>query len=58
VTNEDYDIDSYINKMEALVKRKLELYKNLYERVQTFKKHLREEEEIHTKVRRIDQVYY
>ncbi len=47
---EERDIDEYIERMEAVVKRKLELYRNLHDKIQTFKKHLKEEEEIHTKV--------
>ena len=58
VTSDDYDIDDYIDKMETVVKKKLDLYKNLYGRIQNFKKHLKEEEEIHSKVSKIDQIYY
>ncbi len=56
--NEEYDIDGYITKMEAVVKRKLDLYQNLYGKIQKFKKHLKEEEEIHTKVVQTNQFYY
>lgn len=58
MTSDDYDIDSYITKMEAVVKKKLDLYQNLYGRIQTFKKHLKEEEELHSKVSQIDHIYY
>jgi len=44
--------------METVVKKKLDLYQNLYGRIQKFKKHLSEEEEIHTKVIQNNQFYY
>jgi len=47
---EDRNIDEYIDKMDAVVKRKLDLYNTLHERIQTFKKHLKEEDEIHAKI--------
>ena len=55
---EEHDIDEYIGRMEGLVKRKLDLYKSLHERIQKFKKHLKEEEEIHTKVQQNNKIYY
>ena len=54
---EERDIDDYIGKMETVVKRKLELYKSLNDRIQTFKKHLKEEDEIHTKVLQANKLY-
>ena len=56
--NEEYDIDGYITKMETVVKRKLDLYQNLFGMIQKFKKHLKEEEEIHTKVAQANPLYY
>ncbi len=47
---DENDVDGYIGKMEAVVKRKMDLYHNLFDRIQTFKSHLKEEEEIHSKV--------
>eukprot|EP00358_Blepharisma_japonicum_P007109 CAMPEP_0202942106 /NCGR_PEP_ID=MMETSP1395-20130829/2275_1 /ASSEMBLY_ACC=CAM_ASM_000871 /TAXON_ID=5961 /ORGANISM="Blepharisma japonicum, Strain Stock R1072" /LENGTH=612 /DNA_ID=CAMNT_0049637997 /DNA_START=53 /DNA_END=1891 /DNA_ORIENTATION=- len=41
----DYDIDSYVQRMEILVKHKLTVYQNLYQKVMSFKAHLNEEEE-------------
>eukprot|EP00831_Metopus_contortus_P054499 TRINITY_DN458_c0_g1_i2.p1 TRINITY_DN458_c0_g1~~TRINITY_DN458_c0_g1_i2.p1 ORF type:complete len:712 (+),score=132.05 TRINITY_DN458_c0_g1_i2:218-2353(+) len=38
VGTEDHDIDDYIFKMEGLVKKKLDLYQNLYGKIQNFKK--------------------
>lgn len=52
---EEHDIDNYITKMEAVVKRKLDLYQNLYGKIQKFKKHLKEEEEIHSQVLKTNQ---
>ena len=42
----DYEIDSYVEQMEVLVKQKLKIYKHLYEKLLTFKAHLNEEEDI------------
>ena len=52
---EDYDIDEYVNKTEEIVKKKLYLYKQLSNKIQNFKKALKEEEEISMKV---DTYYY
>ena len=41
----DYDIDSYVLRMEILVKHKLAVYQQLYQKLKTFKAHLNEEEE-------------
>jgi len=35
--NVDYDIDEYVQRMEKVVKRKLELYTNLYDKIKIFK---------------------
>jgi hypothetical protein len=54
---EEHDIDQYIGKMEFVVKRKLDLYQNLYGKIQKFKKHLKEEEEIHSQVLKTSNQY-
>ncbi|CAG9331535.1 unnamed protein product [Blepharisma stoltei] len=41
----DYDIDTYVQRMEILVKHKLTVYQNLYQKLAAFKAHLNEEEE-------------
>lgn len=41
----DYDVDTYVQQMEVLIKQKLSVYQNLYEKLLTFKGHLNEEEE-------------
>lgn len=41
----DYDVDSYVQQMEILIKQKLQVYQGLYEKLLTFKAHLNEEEE-------------
>ena len=45
--NEDYDMDEYVNRMERIIKRNLEIYGDLQKRIVTFKKHMAEEEEAH-----------
>ena len=45
--NEDYDMDEYVNRMERIIKRNLEIYGDLQKRIVTFKKHMQEEEEAH-----------
>lgn len=45
------DIDEYVNSMEQIIKRNLEIYSDLQRRMEKFKKHLREEEEAHQNVR-------
>ena len=47
---EEHDVDGYVNEMEKIVLKKLELYNHLNDKLKLFKKHLREEEEIHEKV--------
>ncbi|OMJ85608.1 hypothetical protein SteCoe_13022 [Stentor coeruleus] len=41
----DYDVDSYVQQMEILIKQKLQVYQGLYEKLLVFKAHLNEEEE-------------
>jgi kinesin family member 2/24 len=41
----DYDVDQYVQQMEVLIKQKLSVYQQLYERLSLFKAHLNEEEE-------------
>eukprot|EP00358_Blepharisma_japonicum_P003976 CAMPEP_0202954760 /NCGR_PEP_ID=MMETSP1395-20130829/51112_1 /ASSEMBLY_ACC=CAM_ASM_000871 /TAXON_ID=5961 /ORGANISM="Blepharisma japonicum, Strain Stock R1072" /LENGTH=192 /DNA_ID=CAMNT_0049670561 /DNA_START=735 /DNA_END=1310 /DNA_ORIENTATION=+ len=38
----DYDIDTYVQRMEILVKHKLTVYQNLYQKLAAFKAHLNE----------------
>ena len=47
--DENYDMDDYVNRMERIVKRNLEIYGDLNNRIQNFKKHMKEEEEAHKK---------
>lgn len=49
--NEDYDMDEYVARMERIIKRNLEIYGDLQNRITTFKKHMAEEEEAHQNVR-------
>ena len=40
----DYDIDGYVDKLEAIIKKKMKLYALLGKRVDKFKKCLKEED--------------
>ena len=40
----DYDIDSYVDKLEALIKKKLKIYNLLGKKIDGFKKALKEED--------------
>ena len=53
--DDDYDIDEYVDKIDEIVRKKLHLYKSLATKIKTFRKALKEEEEISMK---IDRVYY
>ena len=50
IGNEEYDMDEYVQKMEQIIKRNLEIYGDLNNRFQKFKRHMKEEEEAHLKV--------
>ena len=52
----DYDVDSYVDKLEAVIKKKLKMYNLLSKKVDNFKKYLKEEDEIRHKVKNIN--YY
>ena len=43
----EYDIDEYVNRMEKIIRRNIEIYSDLHKRMMKFKKHLKEEEEAH-----------
>ena len=45
--NEDFDMDDYVNRMEQIVQRNLEIYGDMQRRLQQFKMHMQEEEEAH-----------
>ena len=49
--NEEYDMDEYVNRMERIIKRNRDIYGDLQQRMQRFKKHMQEEEEAHQNVR-------
>ena len=40
----DYDIDSYVDKLESVIKKKLKMYNLLSKKVENFKKYLKEED--------------
>ena len=50
IGQEDYDIDEYVDKMEHIIQRNLEIYMDLQRRMQKFRKHLQEEEAAHKEV--------
>lgn len=47
----DYDIDLYATKLESIIKKKLKMYSVLNKKLGLLKEHLKEEEEIHSKVK-------
>lgn len=49
--SEEYDMDEYVVRMEKIITRNLQIYGDLQNRIQTFKKHMKEEEEAHQQVR-------
>ena len=52
----DYDVDSYVDKLEVVIKKKLKMYELLSKKVQNFKKYLKEEDEVRQKVKNVS--YY
>jgi len=47
----DYDVDSYVQRLESVIKAKLHIYSLLDKKLARFKRHLQEEEEASTKVK-------
>jgi len=47
----DYDVDAYVQRLESVIKAKLQLYSTLDKKSSKFKRHLQEEEEISSKVK-------
>ncbi len=47
---EDADIDEYVNSMEKIIQRNLEIYTDMQQQIHRFKHLLKEEEEAHKKV--------
>ena len=47
----DYDVDSYVDKLEGIIKKKMKMYTLLTKKVENFKKYLREEDEMRHKVK-------
>lgn len=41
----DYDADSYVDKLETIIKKKMKMYEVLNRKVQNFKRYLNEEDE-------------
>ena len=52
----DYDADSYVDKLETIIKKKMKMYEVLNRKVQNFKKYLTEEDEESKKVKKVN--YY
>ncbi len=40
----DYDVDSYVNQLESVIKKKLKIYNLMAKKLEDFKKCLREED--------------
>ena len=51
VESEEQDIDEYVNQMERIVNRNLQIYSDMQRRIARFKNLLAEEEEAHKQVR-------
>lgn len=51
IGGDETDIDDYVNRMEGIVARNLEIYTDMQKQLLRFKKLLTEEEEAHKKVR-------
>ena len=47
----DFDVDSYVEKLQNVVKKKLKMYNLLSKKIEHFKKCLKEEEEIRHNVK-------
>lgn len=48
---EEYDMDEYVLRMEKIIKRNLEIYGDLQNRINKIKKLMKEEDEAHMNVR-------
>ena len=40
----DYDVDSYVDKLESIIKKKMKMYEVLNRKVQNFRKYLSQED--------------
>jgi hypothetical protein len=38
----DYDVDSYVDKLESIIKKKMKMYTLLTKKMENFKKYLKE----------------
>ncbi|CAK79038.1 unnamed protein product (macronuclear) [Paramecium tetraurelia] len=47
----DYDVDTYVGNLEAFIRKKLKIYNLLNKKLLVFKTHLKEEEEISSKMK-------
>ncbi|CAK56910.1 unnamed protein product (macronuclear) [Paramecium tetraurelia] len=47
----DYDVDTYVGNLDAFIKKKLKIYNLLNKKLLVFKTHLKEEEEISSKMK-------
>lgn len=52
----DYDVDSYVDKLEGIIKKKMKMYEVLNRKVQNFKKLVSEEDEVRKNVKNVN--YY
>jgi len=51
VGDEEYDMDEYVLRMEAIIHRNLEIYGDLKSRIGRIKNLMKEEDEAHANVR-------
>ena len=47
---EDFKMDEYVNSLEKLVKNKLEIYSDLMQKIDKYKKHVQEEDSLRKKL--------
>lgn len=52
----DYDVDSYVDKLEGIIKKKMKMYEMLSRKVHNFRKYLSEEDEVRKNVKKVN--YY
>ena len=52
----DYDVDSYVDKLESIIRKKMKMYEVLNRKVTNFRKYLSEEDEESKKVKKVN--YY
>ena len=52
----DYDVDSYVDKLQGIIRKKMKMYEVLIRKVQNLRKYLSEEDQVRKNVKNIN--YY